>query len=217
VSGHRAIVGEAILPGGLVRRAAVVVTEGKISEVVREPDSGDLPEDRREVRVFICPGFVDLQINGAFGIDVGSDHEALQTLARELPKTGTTSFLPTLISSPIERYGSFLEALERAAPASGAKILGAHLEGPFLSPARKGAHDPKNLRPVDLGLLEELLGTGLVRVMTIAPELTWSGRPPGSCAREGPWRASGTPTPPTRRSSARWTRGSRRSPTCTTP
>ena len=98
------------MPGGLVRRAAAVVTEGKISEVVREPDSGDLPEDRREVRVFICPGFVDLQINGAFGIDVGSDHEALQTLARELPKTGTTSFLPTLISSPIERYGGFLEA-----------------------------------------------------------------------------------------------------------
>ena len=90
-----------------MRRAAVVVTEGKTSEVVREPRSGDLPEETREVRGPICPGFVDLQINGAFGLDVGPDHEALQDLARELPKTGTTSFLPTLISSPIERYGAY--------------------------------------------------------------------------------------------------------------
>ncbi len=178
------IVGEAVLPGGLVRWAAVVVADGKISEVLLEPHSGDLPEESREVRGLICPGFVDLQINGAFGIDVGPDHEALLDLARELPKTGTTSFLPTLISSPIERYGGFLEALGRAARASGAKILGAHLEGPFLSPARKGAHDPKKLRPVDLGLLKELLGAGLVRVMTIAPELPGSGKAAG-LLREG--------------------------------
>ncbi|HKH76768.1 MAG TPA: N-acetylglucosamine-6-phosphate deacetylase [Rubrobacteraceae bacterium] len=58
-------------------------------------------------------------------------------------------------------------------------MLGAHLEGPFLSPARKGAHDPKNLRPVALGLLGELLGAGLVRVMTIAPELPGSGEAAG--------------------------------------
>ena len=179
MSGRTVLVGEAVLPGGILRRAAVVVTEGKISEVLREPRSGDLPEERREVRGLICPGFVDLQINGAFGIDVGPDPQALQDLARELPRTGTTSFLPTLISSPIERYGEFLEALEKASPASGAKILGAHLEGPFLSPARKGAHDPKNLRPLDFGLLEELLGTGLVRVMTIAPEIAESGKAAG--------------------------------------
>jgi len=185
VSGRSAIVGEAVLPGGLVRRAAVVVADGKISEVLLEPRSGDLPEESREVRGFICPSFLDLQINGAFGIDVGPDHEALLDLARELPKTGTTSFLPTLISSPIGRYGGFLEALERAAPTSGAKILGAHLEGPFLSPARKGAHDPKYLQPVDLGLLEELLGGGLVRVMTIAPELPGSGRAAGLLRERG--------------------------------
>jgi N-acetylglucosamine-6-phosphate deacetylase len=174
-----ALVGETVLPGGLLRRAGVVVEGGGISAVIEAPRSGDLPADVREVRGLICPGFVDLQINGAFGLDVGPDLETLQTLARELPKTGTTSLLPTLISSPIERYGEFLDALEKALPAPGANILGAHLEGPFLSPARKGAHDPENLRPVDFGLLEALLGTGMVRVMTIAPELAGSEKAAG--------------------------------------
>lgn len=165
------LVGQAILPGGLSQRTAVIVGDGRISEVVEAPRSGDLPERWREVSGVICPGFVDLQINGAFGVDVGPEPEALKTLARELPKTGTTSFLPTLISSPVKRYAQFLEALEEASPTRGARILGAHLEGPFLSPARKGAHDPENLRPVDLGLLQEMLGSGLVRLITLAPEL----------------------------------------------
>ena len=89
----------------------MVVRDGKILDLVRSPHAGDLPQERREVSGMICPGFIDLQINGAFGIDVGPDTQALKALARELPKTGTTSFLPTLISSPPERYADFLEAL----------------------------------------------------------------------------------------------------------
>jgi N-acetylglucosamine-6-phosphate deacetylase len=79
--------------------------------------------------------------------------------------------LPTLISSPPERYEGFFAALERGAAEEGARVLGAHLEGPFLAPERKGAHDPANLRPVDLGFLRELLRSGKVRLMTLAPEL----------------------------------------------
>lgn len=63
-------------------------------------------------------------------------------------------------------------------------MLGAHIEGPFLSPRRKGAHDPANLRPVDLGLVRDLLGTGLVRIMTLAPELPRAERAAG-LLREG--------------------------------
>ena len=152
-------------------RAAVVFEEGRILDVVRDPLRSDLPGEVREVDGFICPGFVELQINGSFGTNVGLDPEALKRLARELPKTGTTSFLPTLVSSPEDSYQAFLDAVSETRNVPGARMLGAHLEGPFLSPVRKGAHDPANLLPIDLGLIQELAGSGLVRMMTLAPEL----------------------------------------------
>ncbi len=165
-----ALVGE-VLATEAPTRAAVVVRDGKIDALLREPGSGDLPRNQRKFAGLLCPGFVDLQINGAFGADVGSDPEAIRTLAARLPATGVTSFLPTMISSPPDRYEKFFAALEKGTAEKGARVLGAHLEGPFLAPKRKGAHDPANLRPVDVGLLHELLCSGKVRLMTLAPEL----------------------------------------------
>ena len=165
-----ALVGDVLTPEA-IGSAAVVIQDGKILDVVRSPRPDDLPRRHREVRGLICPGFIDLQINGAFGIDVEPYPEPLEALAREVPKTGTTSFLPTAVSWPTERYDSFLKALEEASQPPGARILGAHVEGPFLAPTRKGAHDPANLRPVDLRLTRKLIGSGMVRMMTLAPEL----------------------------------------------
>ena len=170
MNGQQAIVGD-ILTSSSFQQAVVVLREGKISEVIEQFHAGSLPDNCRAVSGLICPGFIDLQINGAFGVDVGPDADALKTLASELLQTGTTSFLPTAISWPAEHYESFLEALEGASSGSGARMLGAHLEGPFLSIERKGAHLPENLRPVDLGMLKDILSTGQVRVMTLAPEL----------------------------------------------
>ena len=170
-----ALVGEILTTPGPTR-AAVVVRDGKIVDLVRGPRSGDLPEEHREFAGLLCPGFIDLQINGAFGADIGPDPDAIRTLVAKLPTTGVTSFLPTLISSPPERYGEFLAALEEGAVEDGARVLGAHLEGPFLAPQRKGAHDPTNLRPVDLDFLRRLLGLGTVRIMTLAPELPNSSK-----------------------------------------
>ena len=168
--GQSVLVGEVVTTAGL-RRAAITIREGKIADVIDDPRSRDVPKDHRLISGFICPGFIDLQINGAFGIDVGPDEKGLRELTTRLPQTGTTAFLPTAISWPDERYENFLNALGRASSARGARILGAHIEGPFLSPERKGAHDPENLRPVDLGLLKDILGAGPVSVMTVAPEL----------------------------------------------
>ena len=165
-----ALIGNVFAPEPL-GRVAVVVGSGKILEVVRSPRFDALPRERREVLGHICPGFIDLQINGAFGVEVGPDPEALAKLARELPKTGTTSYLPTAVSWPAERYDSFLEALKDVSRSPGANILGAHIEGPFLAPARRGAHDLANLRPVDLDLTKRLVTSGMVRMMTLAPEL----------------------------------------------
>ena len=165
-----ALVGEVLTTSGPTR-AAVVIRNGKIDGLLREPRSGDLPSKHRETAGLLCPGFIDLQINGAFGVDIGPDPDAIRTLVDKLPVTGVTSFLPTLISSPPERYEEFFAALEEGAADEGARVLGAHLEGPFLAPERKGAHDPANLRSVDLSLLRELLSSGKVKLMTLAPEL----------------------------------------------
>jgi len=165
-----ALVGDALLPQGRMR-AAVVVREGRVEAVVADPRDGDLPARRRDVGGLLAPGFVDLQVNGAFGADVGVDGAALEAISRALPRTGVTAYLPTAISWPRERYAGLFDAVERAAAAPGARILGVHLEGPFLAPSRTGAHDPANLRPVDPGELRELLSSGAVRVMTLAPEL----------------------------------------------
>jgi N-acetylglucosamine-6-phosphate deacetylase len=167
------MVGEVLTTTGPTR-AAVVIQDGKIDALLRDPRSGDLPEERREFVGLLCPGFIDLQINGAFGADIGPDPDAIKTLVTRLPTTGVTSFLPTLISSPPERYQEFFDALEEGAVENGARVLGAHLEGPFLAPDRKGAHDPAHLRPIDLGFLRELLSAGKVRIMTLAPELPHS-------------------------------------------
>jgi N-acetylglucosamine-6-phosphate deacetylase len=170
VTASFALVGDVLLPQGR-RRAGVVVRSGRVEEIVLDPRDGNLPAQRRAIAGLIAPGFVDLQVNGAFGADVGVDASALATISRELPRTGVTAYLPTAISWPLERYAGLFDALEQAGDAPGARILGAHLEGPFLAPSRHGAHDPAHVRPIDRGMLRELLGSGRVRVMTLAPEL----------------------------------------------
>lgn len=181
----RALVGNALTDAG-PRRAAVVIQDDKILDVVPDPSSGDLPDESRTVSGLICPGFIDLQINGGFGADVGPDPASLETLACRLPETGVTAFLPTAISWPAERYGAFCEVLEGlSSDMRGARILGAHIEGPFLAPARKGAHDPANLRPVDLGLLREILSFRQVSLMTLAPELPGALDAIGVLSEEG--------------------------------
>ena len=170
MSAEHALVGDVLLPEGR-RRAGLVIRAGRVTEIVADPRDGDLPAGSRAVGGLIAPGFVDLQVNGGFGSDVGGDPGALEAISRALPRSGVTAYLPTAVSWPLERYAGLFEAVERAASAPGARILGVHLEGPFLAPSRSGAHDPANLRPVDLGVLAELLSSGRVRVMTLAPEL----------------------------------------------
>jgi N-acetylglucosamine-6-phosphate deacetylase len=117
-----------------------------------------------------APGFVDLQVNGFAGIDfLGADADGFATAGDALLETGVTAYLPTLITSPEQ---DIVDAL-RSVPAStrGPRILGVHLEGPFLSPARLGTHSLGARRDPDAALLDRLLDAGPVRLMTLAPEL----------------------------------------------
>jgi N-acetylglucosamine-6-phosphate deacetylase len=125
------------------------------------------------------PGFVDLQVNGYRGIDaLNSDDEAVARLTQALPATGVTAFALTLISAPvasIDRGLARIAAVRRVqrdgTSGAGATLLGAHLEGPFISPAYPGAHPVEHLRPADAGLVDRWLGTGVLVAVTMAPEV----------------------------------------------
>jgi N-acetylglucosamine-6-phosphate deacetylase len=117
-----------------------------------------------------APGFVDLQVNGFAGVDFqGADSEAYLRAGEALLATGVTAFQPTFITAPEVDLATALRAMP--VEGCGPRILGAHLEGPFLSPQRLGAHDAEGCRAPDLALLRRLLDAGPVSEMTLAPEL----------------------------------------------
>lgn len=127
------------------------------------------------------PGFVDLQVNGAAGCDFLQPTEAgLAAAHAYLLSTGTVAYIPTLISAPEDRLRTALEFFaERMAAGTRPdtpRILGVHLEGPFLSPGRSGAHRPAHLRPPSVEWIGRLVEDfrGLIRVVTLAPELDGS-------------------------------------------
>ncbi|HLL56996.1 MAG TPA: hypothetical protein VK359_03635, partial [Rubrobacteraceae bacterium] len=156
-----------------------VLLEGsRIAEVSREALTADEVHDYPGH--LLCPGFVDLQVNGSFGVDVASDPGSVPELSEKLLATGTTSYLPTVISSPIALYRETLPLLANLVReitiTDGAEVLGIHLEGPFINARKKGAHPAKNVVPPDASLLNELIDLGPIRMLTLAPELEGAPR-----------------------------------------
>jgi N-acetylglucosamine-6-phosphate deacetylase len=156
--------------GGVLESGAIVVADGRIVEVLRAPRDGALPRLIIDAPI-VAPGLIDLQVNGGFGLEIGIDPPALSVLARRLPEAGVTSYLPTLISSPAPTYRSAFAALMTLRETRGARALGLHLEGPFLSPNWKGAHPLSAIEEASDVLFEELLEFPALRLMTLAPEL----------------------------------------------
>jgi N-acetylglucosamine-6-phosphate deacetylase len=120
-------------------------------------------------RGIAVPGLVDLQVNGFAGVDFqGADDAGYRRAGEALLAAGVTAFQPTFVTAPEDD----LVAALRAVPAAGCgpRVIGAHLEGPFLSPLRLGAHDAEGWRAPDLALLRRLLEAGPVSEMTLAPE-----------------------------------------------
>lgn len=163
------VVAGELLVGAEFVRGAVVIEGGLITDIL---DARDFPVEHgilRETR-YVAPGFIDLQVNGGFGVEVGEDPDAIRTLAARLPETGVTAFLPTIITSPPEWYPKAIAAFESARDIPGARPLGLHLEGPFLSPQRHGAHRRDIIEAADSRLLDDWLEGDAVRLVTLAPE-----------------------------------------------
>ncbi len=140
---------------------------------------------------YLLPGFVDLQVNGYFGEELQTaEAQSWATVAAGLPSTGTTSFLPTLITAPVDSLAAALRAAAgfvAGLPVAGARVLGVHLEGPFISPARRGAHNEAWITDPTPAAIGSLLDAapGLLRLVTLAPER------PGGLAAIGQFTAAG--------------------------
>ena len=134
---------------------------------------GDSPPDVPTIDgagLSAAPGFIELQVNGVGDADFTADPASIHRGAAMLPRHGVTSFLPTIVTSPRGTVEAALASVENPPDLDGAVPLGLHVEGPFISPLRLGAHDPSWRRDPDLDEIRSWLRDG-VRMLTLAPEL----------------------------------------------
>jgi N-acetylglucosamine-6-phosphate deacetylase len=158
--------GMVITPQGVVS-GEVFTADGRIVEVRPAALDGSPP--------WVCPGFIDIQINGSHGIDIATMPHRITELARRLPAEGTTAFLPTVITCPHDQRARVLDVMRsmrgRAPDAGSAVAIGLHLEGPLLSPARAGAHPVEHLSEPARCPTSDWAAESGVALVTIAPEL----------------------------------------------
>ena len=121
---------------------------------------------------YIVPGFVDVHVHGGGGGDAMDGAVGLSAMTRFHAAHGTTALLATTITNPWAQVVLALNSISssRVLTDGGARVLGAHLEGPFINPARLGAQPPFALLPTP-ERVREILELDVVRVVTIAPEL----------------------------------------------
>lgn len=154
---------------------ALIVRESHIEAVVSaDALPADMPRQELGGGV-LCPGFVDLQVNGGGGLLFNDDQSVatLKVMAEAHARLGATSILPTLITDTPDHTRRAIAAVERAVAEGVDGIIGLHLEGPHLSIARKGAHDPSLIRAMDTDDLNRLLDAATrlpMLKMTLAPE-----------------------------------------------
>ncbi|OJX51626.1 N-acetylglucosamine-6-phosphate deacetylase [Devosia sp. 66-22] len=129
---------------------ALVVADGKIEGII----AADSPTDAERMPMgggILAPGFIDLQVNGGGGALLNLDPtlDSIRTICATFARFGTTACLPTLITDTREKNAAVMAAGAEATRIGVPGFLGLHLEGPHLSIARKGAHDPALIRPMD--------------------------------------------------------------------
>ncbi|WEX88566.1 N-acetylglucosamine-6-phosphate deacetylase [Sinorhizobium garamanticum] len=155
--------------------AVLIVEAGRVKAIVSAPAA---PADADAIDahgLLLVPGFIDLQVNGGGGALLNEQPtlDGIRQICAAHAKFGTTALLPTLITDTREVRTAAIQAGLEAKKAAVAGFLGLHLEGPHLSIARKGAHDPSLIRPMDDADLAEMLGCARALgclMVTVAPE-----------------------------------------------
>ena len=163
-----------VTPTGVIERGWVGVTDGVIAAI----EAGGCSEQATDIRTldgaWLGPGFIDVHVHGSMGIDVmDTDEDGLHTLSRFFAGHGVTSYLVGTYTQDRDRTVQALQVIGNVVGqvSGGASILGVYMEGPFLNPLRKGAHNEQILRPIDRDEVRQYLDTGIVRAIAFAPEL----------------------------------------------
>jgi N-acetylglucosamine-6-phosphate deacetylase len=168
--------GRVLRDSGFVDGLAVLIADGRISAVVPRSDqrvAASVAVDLRGQR--LMPGFIDTQVNGGGGVlfNDAPTVESIRAIGSAHRRFGTTGFLPTLISDDLHVIETALGAVRDAIRMRVPGVLGIHIEGPFLNPERKGAHDAAKLRTLDAAAVKLLATpTGGRTMLTLAPEMT---------------------------------------------
>jgi N-acetylglucosamine-6-phosphate deacetylase len=162
-----------VTPTHTLADGTVLVENGRIHTIAPTAEI-PVPAETQVIKAngrTLVPGFIDLQCNGGFGLDFTHDPDTIWTVAAQLPRFGVTAFLPTIITSPLPTVAKAQRVMgERPSHFTGSIPLGLHLEGPFLNPQKKGAHNPAHLRlPPVPEELDWSLETA-VSLVTLAPE-----------------------------------------------
>jgi len=166
--------GTVYTPDGVIEKGTVMVENGRIQTIT--PSQIAPPPDSQVINaagMSVVPGFIDLQLNGGFGHDFTQQPETIWDVAAQLPQFGVTSFLPTVITSPLETVANAQQVMAQGRPDefNGAMPLGLHLEGPFLNPEKKGAHEMRWMKRPSLSHTQNWSPDNHVRLVTLAPEL----------------------------------------------
>lgn len=159
------------------------MNDGKIVKPLADQSKAKVIDCKNAI---IAPGFIDLQINGGFGVDFTSDIkdaesciDALQKVGSGILSHGVTSYCPTIVTSPSKVFHQSLKHIKKQVGGeSGAQVLGVHLEGPFISFEKKGAHNKDHLKELGNGMadIRTVYGDDLddVSIVTLAPEIPGS-------------------------------------------
>lgn len=171
LSNARVLGGEGFLEGH-----CVLIENGRILDVVPESDPRCQGAQRRDLGgQLLLPGFIDCQVNGGGGVlfNDAPSVDTIRTIGAAHRRFGTTAFLPTLISDDLTVVARAIAAVREALDAGVPGVLGIHIEGPYLSVARRGVHSASKLRTLDAGAVELLSSLGKGRTLvTLAPEMT---------------------------------------------
>ncbi|RVT42320.1 N-acetylglucosamine-6-phosphate deacetylase [Sphingobium algorifonticola] len=157
---------------------ALVVEAGHVASVVPDIDVDGNGEVVSLGGGTIVPGFIDLQVNGGGGVLFNDEPtvEGIAQIAAAHRRFGTTGFLPTLISDDRGKIAKAIDAVERAIAMRIPGVLGIHIEGPFLNPAKRGIHDADKFDVIDAEALALLTGLKSGKTLvTLAPELAAPG------------------------------------------
>jgi len=173
--------GTVITPSRTIKNGVVIFEDGKITAVGGESDV-KMPKGAKVMDASgktVAPGFIDIHIHGGGGRAVmEGSYEAINEIAKFVASHGTTAFLPTTVSAPRDDLLKAVRAVKKAMErgTEGAEVLGAHLEGPFINPEKRGAHDAEYVRLPSPNEIKELLeaASHTVKIVTLAPEVNGS-------------------------------------------